>query len=57
MNHIVLQIFLPLNTTTFAVVSQTLFEIIEIAGVPCNRSLDFSFDQIVEVDMEDNSDF
>ena len=41
--------FVPHTTTIYADVAETLFESIKVNGELCNSSLDFSFDQIAQV--------
>ena len=43
------EIYIQLNTTIYAEVSQAQFESIRVLGKPCNKSLNFDFDNIAKV--------
>ena len=43
------EIYIFLNTTIYAEVSQSQFESIRVAGRSCNQSLNLVFDQVAQV--------
>ena len=43
------EIYIFLNTTIYAEVSQSQFESIRVAGRSCNQSLNLMFDQVAQV--------
>ena len=42
------EIYIPLNTTIYAEVSQSQFESIRVGGKPCNTTLNLQFDNAAE---------